>query len=163
MAPAAGSERGEGGAASEEARPRLHAAPGPLAAARERRRAPSLPSPPPPSSQHRARRSWRCSPGPLPGPRRRTDEGAAGLGVSAQNTGFQGGRKNGQGEACAPRPPFSERAAALAPKRSLVQEGDITGRPLQDHSTTVPEAAEAAVPAPSPGRGLPGSAGECCD
>lgn len=33
---------------SAEARPRVHAAPGPLAAARVRRRAPSLPSPPPP-------------------------------------------------------------------------------------------------------------------
>lgn len=118
--------------------------PRPPASARVPRGAASLPSSPPPSPQRRARRSWRCR--------------AAGLN---QTAGFQGGRKNGQGEVRPPRPPpFQAYGHPPAPEqRSLVQEGDATGRQLQDHASTAGEAAKAAVPAPCPGWGLPGSVG----
>lgn len=43
--------------------------------------------------------------------------------------------------------------------RSLVQKGNATNCRLHEHSTTGPEPAEAAIPAPCLGRGLPGSAG----
>lgn len=114
----------------------MHAARGPLAAARVHRRARSLPSrafsPNPPL--YGARRSWRYRSSPLPGFRRRRAWGAARQGTQAQITGSQRSWKDGQREARARRPP-SMLACGCPPapkQRSRVLEGDATGRRLHD-------------------------------
>lgn len=155
MAPTAGSERGGGaGAASEQARPRGHAAGGPLAAARVRRRAPSLPCPPIPRSP-----PPRCTahagvgvavPAPCPGP------GAEGLRVpqgwepKPRPQAFKGAGKMAKGRPAHLGHPFP---SVRLPPRSQTQPGPgrrynrpPAARPLNDW----PGGCEGSGPRPVP-------------
>lgn len=107
---------------------RVHAARGPLAAARVQGCGPA-----PPSALHRARRSWRCSPGP--GRRRAERPGPP------PHRGPRRGPENGRGEARAPRPSPASVRRPSQPRTTQPGPGRRCNRP--------PAARPAQRPAPT--------------